>query len=204
MGGNLSTNNNGFRYCPKESIHSIHCWVIEMKKLTMLVTMLIAVSLTASAESLLTPAAISEQVATHGAQQTLRTIYKDTVQWAKLLTNISSGTPEWLGVANQLRQGSDAGASEEIGYAVGEALEHSPVTVLTLSIPIFRLDELCAGPDIDDQRFNSYDLAAATIVRRQQALRSVSAESLVKLRDACVGELEKSKGSIARFFGKER
>jgi hypothetical protein len=157
------------------------------------------ISFAALATDAMTSTAVMEKIKNKGAGATLRALYESNAQWSALLVGISSGKKEWLAIATQLKSVSDAGASEQLTLAVGEALEHQPNNVLTYTVPRFTISDICSGPDVDDTRFNSLQLAMAAIERRQQMLRSVKNESLARLRDECLVGLEHAKTRVADF-----
>jgi hypothetical protein len=138
-----------------------------------------------------------------GAATALRQIYESEKQWQELLRGIATGQVNWLNVANELRPASDAGSAEQLELAVGEALEHRPSTVLRVAFPVFGVS-VCGGPDVDDARFDSYELSIRAIAKRRKLLSRISAPNLRRARDLCVGELELSKVGIARFYGKAK
>ncbi len=149
----------------------------------------------------LTPQTIAARVEAHGAKATLWQIYDNANEWSALLKGISSGTVAWLKIANLFHPVSDAGASQELQFAVGEALERHPDNVLRIAVPVFDVSDVCDGPDVDDFRYNSYESATQAVDRRKLKLRSVSDASLLKLRDECIRTLEDSKTDLARIFG---
>ena len=152
------------------------------------------------ADTPMTPSSVLESVASIGARDTLRRIYDDKGRWSALLSSIATGEPAWLDVAKKLRAVSDAGASEQLTLAVGEALEHLPANVLKLAAPEFPIENVCGGPDVDDSRFDSYELSVAAINRRESRLRALHQPSLAGVRDLCISELEKAKAGIAQFY----
>lgn len=148
-----------------------------------------------------TPESITSQISASGAHRTLEVIYADSARWEQVLSSVELGDPKWLKVANQLRTGADAGPAEQLELAVGEALAHQPKNVLQISVPTFTLESVCGGPDVDDQRFNSYELSIRAIEDRKARLRGVTDTKLIPNRDRCLGLLEKSKIRITQFFG---
>ncbi len=174
-----------------------------MRSRTLTLTFLLATSVSAWSDSALTPTVVLEKIKTFGARPTLQAIYSDKENWERLLAGIATGTKDWLSIANQLVSVSDAGSSQQLGLAVGEALEHQPENVLSLTFAQFGLSQICGGPDVDNNRFNSYELSITAITKRQAMVRSVKNESLYHLRDSCVVELEKAKIGIAHFYGKK-
>jgi len=61
------------------------------------------------------------------------------------MPGIRSASPAWLAIANQLFSVSDAGASEDIGIALYEALEVAPLRVLPQLLRIYggSIEQLC-------------------------------------------------------------
>lgn len=90
-----------------------------------------------------------------------------------VLSGIASGTSSWLAVARDLRPVSDAGASQQLDLAVGEALEHRPGNVLRLAIPPFVLGTVCGGPDMDDARYDGARRVMRAVELRQRRLREI-------------------------------
>jgi hypothetical protein len=118
-----------------------------------------------------------------------------------LLAGIATGKPGWLNTAKKLRAVSDAGATEQIELAAGEALEHRPADVLSLIVDDFGITHVCGGADVDDARFDSYESSMAAIQRREEMLRAVQDDTLRQKRDACLAELDRAKADVSRFYG---
>lgn len=135
------------------------------------------------------------------ADKLLNKIYNDQAAWYNLLDKIATGDPEWLKVAKGLARAADAGASEQLDAAVGEALYDAPDKVLENSLSVFSLDAICGAPDIDDTRFGSYKLANDEIDRRKAALEQLVNPELVDDIQGCMKRLEESRKDIARFYG---
>src|SRR5205085_4321732 len=81
-----------------------------------------------------------------GARAALAQLYGDSDQWQHLLTGVATGAPDWLRLANDLHAAADAGSAEQLKVAVGEALEHNPINVLQIALPVFGLSA-CGPPD---------------------------------------------------------
>jgi hypothetical protein len=143
---------------------------------------------------------VCDSIASVGARVTLQRLYKNKDQWENLLAGIATGAPGWLNAARQLRTVSDAGATEQIELAAGEALEHRPADVLSLIVDDFGIINVCGGPDVDDPRFDSYELSMAAIQRREGMLRAIQDDTLRQKRDACLAELGRAKADVARFY----
>jgi hypothetical protein len=144
---------------------------------------------------------VCDSIASVGARVTLQHLYKNKDQWVGLLAGIATGEPGWLNTAKQLRAVSDAGATEQIDLAAGEALEHRPADVLSLIVDDFGITHVCGGADVDDARFDSYESSMAAIQRREEMLRAVREDTLRQKRDACLAELDRAKADVARFYG---
>ena len=147
------------------------------------------------------PQAIIHEVSSRGAREVVLELYHDEDIWYALLRNIATGSELWLKAAVALRSGSDAGASEMLNLAVGEALEHAPENVLRIAPKVFLLRSICGGPDVDDPRYDSYELSMNAINLRMNRVAAITDPELEHLRDQCIKYLEKSKKGIARFYG---
>jgi hypothetical protein len=143
---------------------------------------------------------ISARVKNDGPTAVVRSIYADDRQWKDLLANVATGRRDWLALAVELRPGSDAGATEELTLAVGEALEHRPENVLSIAIDPYPLNEVCDVPETDDPRFDSLPRALETLNKRQVMLRRVTTPSLRTRRDQCTAQLESAKAEISKFY----
>jgi hypothetical protein len=135
------------------------------------------------------------------AKEILAQLYSDETAWYDLLEKIATADPEWLQVANGLKKAADAGASVELDAAVGEALYNAPDKVLKNSLSVFSMDAICGAPDIDDTRFDSYQLASHEIDRRKAALEQLTNPELSADIQECIQRLEESRKDVARFYG---
>jgi hypothetical protein len=106
-------------------------------------------------------------------------------------------------VAKALKPVSDAGSSEAITLALGEALEHRPESVLVLASEGFDLAGICGGPDVDDGRYNSNALAQAAIDRRILRVKSVTRPDLQRSVAVCIASLDEARVGISRFYGND-
>jgi hypothetical protein len=173
-----------------------------MRSVLLVTVFLAALAVDAKNTTPLTSATVTQRIHRQGAHETLAEIYQDETQWQELLAHIATGRPAWLMVAKQLRVASDAGANQQLELAVGEALEHHPANVLRIAPPVFDIETVCSGPDVDDARYDSYSLSIRAIERRTSRVRAVTDDSLRALRDTCIATLEKSKLGIAKFYGR--
>jgi hypothetical protein len=154
----------------------------------------------ASAQPAVTSDNIDQRIAEVGPHTTVAEMYADPSIWTAVLSGVSSGEANWIKVAIKLRQSSDAAASQELELALGEALEHQPQAVLEIAGPALGLQVICAGPDVDDKRYDSYALSIRAIDARVAMVRSLSDTRVAAARERCLGALEASKSGLARFY----
>jgi hypothetical protein len=141
------------------------------------------------------------KVTAQNAHEVLKSLWDDQTIWVKFMDCVESGESTWIDVAFALHQFSDAGAHDEIDSSLGEALGNNPVHTLQEAAVSGATPELvCSGPDVDDPRFDGYDLSMAEIERRQATLRRVKDKSLDSEIQVCLADLEDSKKDIASFY----
>lgn len=147
------------------------------------------------------PKQIIDAINKRGAKQIVFELYQDQKIWDSVLRKIGSGEEAWLKVATALRSGSDAGASEMLTLAVSEALEHKPAVVFKNALQTFELRDICSSPDVDDERYNSYELSIRSVNIRIDKVASIGNPDLKDLSNKCIQYLEESKEHLARFYG---
>jgi hypothetical protein len=147
------------------------------------------------------PELIIGEVQSRGARIIVWELYDDDKTWLSVLQKIASGDESWLRVANALRAGTDAGASEMLTLAVGEALEHNPKNVFRIASEAFGVSDICGGPDVDDVRYDSYELSMKAINLRIAKVAAVKDPSLEQISKECIHYLEASKKGISDFYG---
>ncbi|MBI4689044.1 MAG: hypothetical protein HY754_02055 [Nitrospirae bacterium] len=147
------------------------------------------------------PKSIMNKISNRGSHAIVSELYSCHKAWAFVLQKIATGTKSWLRVAVALHSGADAGTSEMLALSVGEALENSPDNVFLVTLKEFRVESICSGPDIDNVRYNSYELAMKAIKQRQNRILAISDHKLKNVGEKCMQILEKSKDGIARFYG---
>ena len=101
-----------------------------MKRLRWLLVCVLWTATSARAQAL-TPAAALLHVAEVGAKQAVLDYY-ETSQWDHLVRGIASGDRGWLRVYAALRPSADAGAGEDLGDAIYDAIPQRPFNVLPL------------------------------------------------------------------------
>ena len=151
-------------------------------------------------KSQITPREISKIIQKQGPKQTIKLLYANQKTWDMVLRNIASGKQEWLNVAKLLKSGTDAGSSEMLNLAMGEALAYSPKFVLEIMKEDNFFTAVCYGPDLDDIRFSTYDKAINATNFRIAVLEKVNDSNLMDIRNKCIDNLKKSKISLQEYF----
>jgi hypothetical protein len=149
------------------------------------------------------PSEIVEKIEREGAKKVVGEFYQDEFIWDKLLKNIASGEKSWLEVAVYLGPGTDAGASEMLDFAMGEALGNSPKLVLEIikKDDSFMAAFICSGPDVYDPRYSTYHKALIATNHRIAVLEKVDDTYLKDIRNLCIGELKKSIPHLKKYYG---
>jgi hypothetical protein len=136
------------------------------------------------------PATLRSDIQARGARAVVADLYAHREQWDHFLRGVGSGSPEWLSVGFELRQGTDAGASSELGVAFFMALAPAPETVLRLLDRSARSEKLRLAPYqvCGDWVYIDYpeNDAHALIEARLKTVQAVAAPELLSLRDECL------------------
>ncbi len=146
----------------------------------------------------LTPPTILREINIMGPKREVERLWESDSLWLIILKAISNGSAEWLDVADALRPGSDAGSSEELSFAIGDALEYNAEDILKR----YGMNKnVCGAPDIDDPKYNTYAKAVRAINIRIQKIQAVTDIKLNESKDSCLGSLNESLPGLQRFFG---
>jgi hypothetical protein len=148
----------------------------------------------------LKPESLLQEIKSKGAGAVVFKLYDDSNTWNYILKKIATGDRSWLGIAVALHPGSDAGSSEMLTLAVGEALEHNPLNVFQIAPKDYQLSFICSGPDVDDNRYDSYELSMKAINLRIKKVAAIKEPSLMNMSKECISFLEESKKGIAQFY----
>lgn len=161
---------------------------------------------TANAQSCntLNPAIIEAMIKSNGAKRVVECLSADQKKWKQVLRNIAIGERPWLSVAVHLKPGSDAGTSEMLNFAIGEALETFPESVLEIAIGQYSLGDVCNGPDVDDVRYSTFEKAVGAVRRRIEALEMIENVRVEGSRNRCVQSLKESIVHLKHFYGEEK
>jgi hypothetical protein len=151
------------------------------------------------------PSEIIKQINKEGAYKVAKQLSADQSKWDKILRNVAGGEKAWLEVAVKLRPGTDAGASEMLNLAMGEALDNSPKLVLEIIKKgnIFTATFVCSAPDVDDSRYSTYEKAIIAVNHRIAILEKIDDTNLKNIRSLCIGELKKSIPHLKKYYGRK-
>jgi hypothetical protein len=148
-----------------------------------------------------TPANATGPIAHDGARQVLAEIYADEAQWNSLRAKIASGDQASLEAGIEFYLSADGGAREMLASSLGEALKSAAVSVLSLAKQNnISLGSVCQGPDVDDDRFNTFERAVEEISERERALAAVSQNEFKVERETCLEDLKQARIGLAKFF----
>ena len=109
--------------------------------------------------------------------------------WLGFERRVASGAPEWLSVAQELADATDAGQTHGLSIALHHALSRNPQAVLRLlPHPPFSIEAVCAdGNDEEAAAAEARELRAIL-----PAVSRVRAPSLRNVRDQCLGALHEA------------
>lgn len=122
---------------------------------------------------------LHSQIDENGPKQTLLALYNDHAQWTPFLDRIAYASLPWLEVANRLLTASDAGAANELEFALGDALNKNAERVLRT------IDDIDFACGLFSLAGNCDDLTHA-FTQREAAVRAIEVPSLQKKRVECL------------------
>ena len=127
---------------------------------------------------------VARRIAQDGAKQAVAALQKNKT-WPRVIAGISSGNAAWVALTPRLAEGTDAGTSEELDYALSLALLRNAPAVLALPAGTFPAERICVVPYIEptDAQVKSF------VARADRALGAVKGGKLAAPRDACLKSL---------------
>jgi hypothetical protein len=129
------------------------------------------------------PQEILARVQAQGVQKTIAEMTSGNGEsWKHAIQGIQTGSPRWLAVASALREGSDAGNSEDLMHALSYALIAAPTSVLPMLGDEFPLPNVCTVPDIEP----TPEYVRQQIGKAKAALARVNSSQMATKRDACI------------------
>lgn len=152
--------------------------------------LLIAFALPCFAQHAMTPKSLIERIDKEGAKEVVKQLNTpNDKEWSWVMDRIEAGSAEWLHVADKLRLGTDAGASEDLEMVVARALIHNPTGVLRMTGETWKLERVCGDYEIEEPAAKARKRKADV----RLAMRRVVAPDLQEKKTAClkVAEAEK-------------
>jgi hypothetical protein len=131
---------------------------------------------------------INERLNTQHPMTAADAIWRDPKKWHSLLHGVAHGHERLMDAAARLSAGTDAGISEQIDLAFGDALAEHPGAVLRLAPD---LGSSCSN--IDEPFTKSLRRALAEVDRRIAAVSKVVAPNLQGERSRCLAALNELK-----------
>lgn len=105
--------------------------------------------------------------------------------WQAVLRNVETGRRDWLRVAEQLLNGTDAGNTESLYFAISLALTRNPEAVLPILGPEIPAGKICTVPYIEPSQKTEREYRA----KARAALDRVTKPGLTARKEMCLKEL---------------
>jgi len=139
----------------------------------------------------LTPSIVQTEIRDRGAKPVVDQLFQ-TEAWWQVTRNIGAGKIDWIALAPDLAEGTDAATSETLGISLAEALPKSPNAVLAVldlvsAASPLGVGNVCSGPFLDDTARHQKLYKAAAL----HALSAVADPQLSTVKAACLNELAK-------------
>ena len=142
---------------------------------------------------------VQESLRSLGPKGTLHLLFDDGARWDSFLDAVGKGDDSWLEVAANLREVSDAHASETLDMAIQEALPLNPNSVLILvQRGSFTVDSACGMygfGQIEDER--PKPVIVGLVDRRIDSVSKVEQPMLKAVKTKCLAELVKLRAEVA-------
>jgi hypothetical protein len=140
--------------------------------------------------------AVAAAISSHQPGGPFEKLLKTEQGWETMLKCIGSGDSDWLGVVVALRGNLDGGSPSEVAMALGNALEHNPVAVLTLLKHGHATAGAVCGSKGGEDLLGTFEQALATVARRSRAVEAVREKSVVTQKRECLRELSDLKARV--------
>ena len=132
-----------------------------------------------------------------GMSVAVRNVFQRPDQWVAIQQQIEGADPNWVQFAADMFHHADAGAREMLSHSLAGALDRAPGLLLTLAkSKQLNTSDFCIGPDVDDDRYATLNLAMTALKRRVVAVDSVSAPDLNSYKGACLKERSRQSDSV--------
>ena len=155
-----------------------------------------AISVSARAQQLPTPAALTADIAAHGAKAVVARLNRPPVPpnthnaWDLVIGQIHLGQAAYIRLAPRLAGGTDAGTSEDLAISLAFALTRDPADVLAVvdfaNRPPLAVTRVCGAPFVED---TIRDLPAY-LRNAHDRVAQVSRPQLLGAKAACLQQLD--------------
>ena len=137
----------------------------------------------------LSPEAIANEIAAHGADAVVARLAKSG-DYDRVLGHIDSGDARWVRLAPKLAPGADAGNAEALIISLAFALPRNAKAVLAVlgGKEGFAVEDVCSAPFIED----TVKDVPGYVKRAEAAVARVSDAALKPAKDACLLQLHKA------------
>jgi hypothetical protein len=135
-----------------------------------------------------TPAEVRAMLAARGARATVQTLADPDTnnRWETVVRGIAMGEQPWLDLVPQLRNGTDAGTTDDIVIALSDAVITNPTAALRLFVPQpTDAENFCTDNGFETPAEQTRAYFAAAIA----AVESVGAPELQSIKAACLARL---------------
>ncbi len=155
----------------------------------------------------LTPSVVQAEIQGHGAKPVVDQLLK-TKAWWQVTRNIGAGKTDWIALAPDLAEETDAVTSETLGISLAKALPKSPAAVLKViklggdAHPLL-VDRVCSAPFLEDTARHQRLYKAAAL----HAVSAVANPRLSTVKAACLDRLERYPEAtllLPHFAGEEK
>jgi hypothetical protein len=143
---------------------------------------------------------IRQKLQTHHPSAVLSEVVADRRKWSALLRGVESGNRLLMEVTAELSAGADAGYSEMIDLAFGEAIPRAPALVLRIAPEI---SGACGNLDDDKPYAQGLPSALAEVRRRMRAVQAVNAAALQHRKAECLAHLLHLSKALPGYYSEE-
>ena len=133
------------------------------------------------------PPVILAEVKARKARAVVAELWCGHTPWFEVMTSIERGDRAWLEVAAALEEGTDGGASYDLGIAISRALPHNPRGVLKR----FGASP-CGGLEAAHSRADAIDL----LNRQERMVTLLSDPKLVRARTECLAAIRTTRRDL--------
>jgi hypothetical protein len=143
-----------------------------------------------------------KEIAEVGAKKVVGRYYSKPKKWRALLEVIEGGSPGWLRIAVALADGADAGARDELRYAVAGAIKNNAQGVMKIALPKYGSEKLCGEVDIDSNKYRTYESVVNELQAQKKSLEALDAERYRTAKKECLESIDRKLPQYRKWFGR--